>query len=589
MTILTPANAGDVRQLHFLANENLRIPPTHLSVWVTRALSLKTYSVRSGDTLSALARKFNTSVSALAKANDIADPSKIRSGQKLTIPDTFEGTASKGGSNAGGGTANRPAGGDSFAPATSARAANGQVRDDDGRKFPTSRDGTPLYRQGDPQWGSRRLGTSSSLSAAGCAMTATAMAVSKITGKTINPGEMDAYLDRNNGYSGNALKWGSAAAMGGLGAAKHAWNLNTINKQIDAGRPVVVGVDYKPGSGGGANGTDHWITITGRGTQNGKPVYYANDPATGKEITLNVQGSRLSGGPQGYKTTGELVTFSGGNPRPGNTNGGTGGAQGPGGPTKPPPAAGGSVKGMPLPGRDLEKGARGAAVEQLQKALVKGGYMTQAEMNTGPGVFGPRTESALKDFQAANGVNNTGYYGPLTRAAFSKLGAKVSGGGSTSGTGGTQGSGGTQGTGGPAKGNNDLSGFSSNKYDNLINEMSRKYNVPARLIKAVIQQESTFNPNAKSGAGAVGLMQLMPGTARDLGVTNRTDPRQSIEGGTKYLSQQLKRFNGDVRLALAAYNAGPGNVSKYGGVPPFKETQDYVRKITGWYNGAGPA
>ncbi|WP_426750522.1 transglycosylase SLT domain-containing protein [Myxococcus sp. Y35] len=544
---------------------------------------MKTYSVRSGDTLSALARQFNTSVSALAKANDISDPNKIRTGQKLTIPDAFEGAPRQGGASSGAGTAGRPAGGDTFtaAPPT-ARAANGQVRDDDGRTFSTSRDGTPLYKQGDAQWGSRRLGTSSSLSAAGCAMTATAMAVSKITGKTINPGEMDAYLDRNNGYAGNALKWGSAAAMGGLGAAKQAWKLDTINKQIDAGRPVVVGVDYKAGSGGGANGTDHWITITGRGTQNGKPVYYANDPATGKEITLNVQGSRLTGGPQGYKTTGELVTFSGGNPRPGNTNG-TGGTQGSG--ETPPSTSGGSVKGMALPGRDLEKGARGPAVEKLQSALVKGGYMTQAEMNTGPGVFGPRTEAALKEFQAANGVPNTGYYGPLTRAAFSKLGAEVASGGSTSGTGGTQGTGNA----GPAKGNNDLSGFSSNKYDNLINEMSRKYDVPARLIKAVIQQESAFNPNARSGAGAVGLMQLMPGTASDLGVTNRTDPRQSIEGGTKYLSQQLKRFNGDVRLALAAYNAGPGNVSKYGGVPPFKETQDYVRKITGWYNGAGPA
>jgi len=542
---------------------------------------LKTYSVRSGDSLSALARQFNTSVSALVKANDISDPNKIRAGQKLTIPDSFEGTSSKAERSA----AQRPASGDGFtAAASTARAAKGQVRDDDGRKFPTSRDGTPLYKQGDSQWGSRRLGTGSSISAAGCAMTATAMAVSKITGKTINPGEMDAYLDRNNGYSGNALKWGSAAAMGGLGASKQAWKLDTINKQIDAGRPVVVGVDYKAGSNGGANGTDHWITITGRGTQNGKPVYYANDPATGKEITLNVQGSRLTGGPQGYKTTGELVTFSGGNPRPGNTNG-TGGTQGSGGTAKPPATAGGSVKGMSLPGGDLEKGARGPAVEKLQKALVKGGYMTQAEMNTGPGVFGPRTEAALKKFQAANNVKNTGYYGPLTRAAFSKLGASVASGGATNGTGGTPGTG----KAGPAKGNNDLSGFSSNKYDNLINEMSRKYNVPARLIKAVIQQESAFNPNARSGAGAVGLMQLMPGTARELGVTNPRDPRQSIEGGTKYLAQQLKRFNGDVRLALAAYNAGPGNVSKYGGVPPFKETQDYVRKITGWYNGAGPA
>jgi hypothetical protein len=140
------------------------------------------------------------------------------------------------------------------------------VKDDDGRKFPMSRDGTPMYRQGDPQWGSRRLGSSSSLAAAGCAMTATAMAVSKLTGKVINPGEMDAYQDKNHGYSGNALIWGAAAKMGGLGAARQEWSLNTINKQSDAGRPVVVGVDHSPGSNGGANGTDHWITIIGRGS-----------------------------------------------------------------------------------------------------------------------------------------------------------------------------------------------------------------------------------------------------------------------------------------------------------------------------------
>jgi predicted chitinase/murein DD-endopeptidase MepM/ murein hydrolase activator NlpD len=389
---------------------------------------VQTYSVRSGDTLSALAKRFGTSVSEIAKANNISNPNRINVGQKLVIPDGFEGPK-------GPRTPSKPA--DSFGSGAPAAANNGgPVRDSNGRQYPTSADGTPMYRQGDPEWGSRTLGTSSSLSAAGCAMTATAMAVSKITGKAINPGQMDAWLDKNGGYSGNGLIWGKAAQMGGLGAAKQAWNLDTINKQIDAGRPVVVGVDYKAGSNGGANGTDHWITITGRGKEGGKDVYYANDPATGKQITLTNQGGQLVGGPKGYKTTGQLVTFSGGNPRPGtapaNGNGGSAPANGTG--DKPAPARG-TMSGLTLPSGDLERGARGPEVEQLQRALVKGGFMTQAEMNTGPGIFGPKTEAALKEFQAANGVDAIGRYGPKTRAAFEKLGAKVGGAGPSAPTG----------------------------------------------------------------------------------------------------------------------------------------------------------
>jgi soluble lytic murein transglycosylase-like protein len=126
----------------------------------------------------------------------------------------------------------------------------------------------------------------------------------------------------------------------------------------------------------------------------------------------------------------------------------------------------------------------------------------------------------------------------------------------------------------PVTGNDGSSAFGAE-----IDAAAATNGIDPALLKGLVSQESGFDPNARSGAGALGLTQLMPGTAASLGVSNPLDPAQSLQGGAKYLRQQLDRFGGDERLALAAYNAGPGAVARYGGVPPYAETQHYVKSV----------
>lgn len=522
---------------------------------------MKTTTIRRGDTLSTLARKNNTTVSALAKANKIKNPNKIFAGAKLVIPgkgDVFTpgGTkAPQGGTTAPGAKPSTPGtqqtaprGGDVFeskqpqapqkqpqAPQTTPGATPRETQATsttefvkDGRKFPTS-NGYPVYAQGKnaqgvrEPWADKSAGAGN-MSGYGCAVTAVTMAINGITGKTVTPGEMSDHVSKKGGFSKAGVSWGTmgSAVKPPVGVTRHdsgTFPPDKIDKELAAGRPVAVHVDYKTGRGansrpGHDSQGDHWILITGRTKDGG---YTANDPAGGKTITLHRKGNVLVGDDANngyktpYKTTGGAVTFDRGPARPTTSS------------TQPTP-----------------------------QPTTSGGTSTPVARPNGQGSTQATSGTTRVDTTSTRANDLTGNW--------------------------------------QAK-----RGIDPNQYDSVIRDAAARHGVPARLVKAIIQQESHFDPRAGSSAGAQGLMQFMPDTwnSKLIGGGNIHDPKTNINAGAKYLGYLLKKFKGDVPTALAAYNYGEGNVGKNlarnGGklnvaqLPA--ETRGYIRNIPASYAG----